>query len=599
MRREIPACVLGWHDSHCSSAALLDAEGRILFAAAEERYNKRKQYRGHPRASIAEARQHAEPDTMATTYCDLPLDAKIRRNLGLAWNTFTKRLNCEKSAACLTRTALSRIARGQAGGVVGTDERARPVHHARAQDEGATYDTLCEHHTAHAASAYYHSGFENAHVVTLDGVGDCLSCAIFEGRQGRLIRRKSFYYNEITVGADYETFTAMMGFNPDRHCGKITGLSARGRYRAEVIEALRSFFADSWRAGRRNYFDRMHRPDGQTAIEELRTLRHSHFGQFSREDLSYAMQYLAEQTVLDLILQHIPGIQGSNIALAGGVFANVRINQKIKQLGFANVFVQPAMDDGGLALGAALHLLARHGTLSPYRLPHVFLGPRYTDAEIEDTLDRAGLRYDRCSDSADRIAQLVEGGNVVARFDGAMEFGPRALGNRSILYDTRDPAVNDWLNRRLRRTEFMPFAPATLIEEADRCYRGLEGCEHAAEFMTMTFDCTPEMVRLSPAVVHVDGTARAQLVTPRANPGLHAILEAYHRRTGIPSLVNTSFNMHEAPIVMTPEDAIQSFQEGRLDYLALGEFIVSREANRDLIDHTEAQSAVAPFPASP
>jgi carbamoyltransferase len=286
------------------------------------------------------------------------------------------------------------------------------------------------------------------------------------------------------------------------------------------------------------------------------------------------MQYLAEQRVLDLIREHVPEIDGADIALAGGVFANVRINQKIKELGFRGIFIQPAMDDGGLSLGAALHHLGREGGLRPYRLPHVFCGPAYADEQIEEALDRAGVVYERTDHIALAVARLVQEGKVVARFDGAMEFGPRALGNRSILYDTRDPQVNDWLNRRLKRTEFMPFAPATLAERADECYLGLDGGRHAAEFMTLTFNCTEYMKTTSPAVVHVDGTARAQIVTPQANPGFHEILVEYNRLTGIPSLVNTSFNMHEAPIVMAPTDAIQSFQDGRLDALAIGSYLV-------------------------
>ncbi len=594
MTKGNPSCVLGWHDSHCSSAALVDGQGRIRFAAAEERYNKQKQYRGTPHHALEAARGYADDAEITLTYCDLPLDEKIKRNLGLAWNTFRRRLNCEKTPLKLSHTAIARWAKGN-GGIVGTDRFDTPRRAHVEPQTFASYDTLCEHHTAHAASAYYLSGFDEAHVITIDGVGDCLSAAIFEGRNGRLIRKESFYYNEVTVGADYETFTAMMGFNPDRHCGKITGLSARGRYNPEAIDALRTFFEESWRAGRKNFFDRMHGPQAEATLAELRAIRHAHFGGFTREDLAFAMQSLAEQTVLDLIIEHIANVNGANIALAGGVFANVRINQKIKELGFANIFIQPAMDDGGLALGAALHTLSEHGGLQPYRLQDVFLGPGYDDAELEDALERSGLQYEATSDAADHIAELVASGKVVARFDGRMEFGPRALGNRSILYDTRDPSVNDWLNQRLNRTEFMPFAPATLIEEADRCYRRLAGCEHAAEFMTITFDCTHEMKRLSPAVVHVDGTARGQLVTRKANPGFHAILDAYHRRTGIPSLVNTSFNMHESPIVMTPDDAVASFQQGQLDYLALGRFIVSRDANRDLIDaaisRTEAATA--------
>jgi carbamoyltransferase len=289
--------------------------------------------------------------------------------------------------------------------------------------------------------------------------------------------------------------------------------------------------------------------------------------------MAYAIQKRSEDQVLNFIKMHVPTIHGRNITLAGGVFANVRINQKVKELGFSNIFIQPAMDDGGLSVGVALSRVREMGIV-PVRQKTAFLGPGFEEAEMEEALKAARVSYSRVDNMAYALADLLVEGKVIARYDGRMEFGPRALGNRSILYHTRDPSVNTWLNTRLGRTEFMPFAPATLSEEADRCYLGLDGARHAAEFMTITFDCTEFMKEKSPAVVHVDGTARAQIVTPESNPGFHEIISEYYKKSGIPSLVNTSFNMHESPIVCTPQDAVTSFLEGRLDYLALGPFLV-------------------------
>jgi carbamoyltransferase len=155
-----------------------------------------------------------------------------------------------------------------------------------------------------------------------------------------------------------------------------------------------------------------------------------------------------------------------------------------------------------------------------------------------------------------------------------MEYGPRALGNRSILYQPTDSTVNDWLNKRLKRTEFMPFAPVTLDEFADQCYKNLDGARYAAKFMTITFGCTPWMKQRCPAVVHVDGTARPQLINQRTNPSYYRILQEYHKLTGLPSLINTSFNLHEEPIVCSPEDAIRAFRDGHLDYLAMGNYLL-------------------------
>jgi carbamoyltransferase len=575
--------VLGWHASHCSSAALLDAQGRILYAAAEERFKKRKLYKGYPEDAIAEIQDRFAP-SVPVVYADLPAGQKLWRNLGLLWRTSAGRLNCEKSLSYLVKTIAERTASGKTSGVVGA---------APSSGSGYIgYDKLCDHHLAHAASAYYFSGFEDAAIVTVDGYGDCFSATICEGKNGHIRRKRHFYYNEFPVGADYETLTAMLGFNPDRHCGKITGLAAYGKHDVTCIKALGTFFDKSWQAGHRNWFDRMHGSDEASTIAELRALRESKFGNFSREDLAYAIQHLAEERVLGLIREHLTGIEGKNIALAGGVFSNVRINQKVKELGFKSIFVQPAMDDGGLALGvAAMELAGRAGGLAPHAVPHMFWGSAYEDAAIEEALKRQGVVHERVSDVPSAIAQLVSDGKVVARFDGAMEFGPRALGNRSILYRTTEPEVNNWLNKRLRRTEFMPFAPATLAEEAHRCYLGLDGCEHTAEFMTITFDCTEYMKETSPAVVHVDGTARGQLVRAETNPGFHAILSEYQKLTGIPSLVNTSYNMHESPIVRTPDDAVTAFLQAQLDVLAIGDYLVHGEKNRDR--QREAAAAIS------
>ena len=204
----------------------------------------------------------------------------------------------------------------------------------------------------------------------------------------------------------------------------------------------------------------------------------------------------------------------------------------------------------------------------------VYYGPDYSDADIKRALDAAELRYERFDDAEDKIGELLANDYIVGRFNGRMEYGPRALGNRSVLYPAKEPEVNQWLNHQLGRTEFMPFAPAALMEAGPRLFKNLSGCEKAAEFMTVTFDCTDEMKRLCPAAVHVDGTARPQLVSEKTNKSFHRIIKAYEARSGIPSVINTSFNMHEEPIICSPEDAVRAFLLGNIDYLAAGSFVV-------------------------
>ena len=173
-----------------------------------------------------------------------------------------------------------------------------------------------------------------------------------------------------------------------------------------------------------------------------------------------------------------------------------------------------------------------------------------------------------------KIAELLHKGYIIARFQGRMEFGPRALGNRSILYHAKDPSVNDWLNKQLKRSEFMPFAPVTLYEHAHECYENFIGAEHAAEFMIITFSVTKKMQEESPACVHVDGTARPQIIREDINPSYYWTLKYYYNLSGIPSFINTSFNMHEEPIVCTPEEAIRAYLMSNLDALAIGNFLV-------------------------
>jgi len=266
-----------------------------------------------------------------------------------------------------------------------------------------------------------------------------------------------------------------------------------------------------------------------------------------------------------------------NVVLSGGVVANVKANQRIFEIdGVDNIYIHPNMGDGGCGVGAALEISMKNQRMEPYQLNDVYLGQEYSDADIKLALDKENLTAVKKEEIEVDIAKLLAEGNIVARFNGRMEYGPRSLGNRSILYHASDPSVNLWLNQRLNRTEFMPFAPATLFEERDRCYLNLNGAEYTSKFMTITFDCTEFMKEKCPAAVHIDGTARPQLVSSESNQSFHRVLSEYYKLTGIPSVINTSFNMHEEPIVCTPYDAIRAFLLGELPYLAIGSYLVKR-----------------------
>lgn len=417
-----------------------------------------------------------------------------------------------------------------------------------------------DHQLCHAASAVYTSGFDRALAVTMDNYGSGASASVFAYDGNKLEHLTTVPYPN-SMGIFYALVTKNLGFRPDRHEGKILGLAAYGDP-MRLYDQVRSRFVIE----HKNYFYKSvfhQKPDLYLASK------------FSREDVSAAYQKVLEEVVVRFVKDHLEETGFENVALAGGTFANVKLNQRIAELAMVNkLYVHPAMSDMGTGAGAALAHAESVGRAKPYAMPNALLGPEYSDQEIKTELDRAGVKAEFCPDIERRIAELLAAGSVIGRFNGAMEYGPRALGNRSVLSRATDPAINKVLNDRLKRTEFMPFAPATLAEEADRCYVGIDKAEHSAQFMTITFDCTEFMKDKSPAAVHVDGTARPQLVTEQANPSFYRIIREYYKLTGIPSIINTSFNIHEEPIICTPSDAIKTFQDGRLDYLAMGHFLL-------------------------
>jgi carbamoyltransferase len=363
-----------------------------------------------------------------------------------------------------------------------------------------------------------------------------------------------------SLGTFYETVTASLGFHPDRHAGKIVGLAAYGDPLV-LGPALLSRFD-------------LATPGAYRIHQNLNVYLSRHLAShFPMVEVAAAYQWVLEQVACKVVEHWVKETGVDAVVLSGGVTANVKMNQRIHEVdGVQRLFVYPNMGDGGCASGIAMHASWNGGPRES--IQSAYLGPCYDEAAIEAALRAKDLAFTRPDNQAAEVAALIHAGKVVGRFDGRMEYGPRALGNRSILYHAREPEVNQWLNQRLGRTEFMPFAPVTLWEARERCYVGLAGAEHAAEFMTVTFDCTDWMIQSCPAAVHVDGTARPQLIRREANPGYYDILKEYEALSGIPCLINTSFNMHEEPIVCTPADAVRAFLLGNLDALAIGPFLV-------------------------
>ena len=422
---------------------------------------------------------------------------------------------------------------------------------------------MSDHHRAHALSAYFASGFDSALVVTCDGQGGGVTGTVWEGRgrQIRLVRRVLLPHS---MGNFYAAATKALGFRPNRHEGKVTGLAAYGKNTEEDLEEVRRL---AW-IDEHSYLS----PCVYGAYPRIKRF----LARVGKERFSAAFQTVLEEVVTSWVKDHLAGTDLDRVTLAGGTFANVKLNQRISEIeGVDEVFVFPGMADGGLGHGAAVawDLDCGEREMIP-GIEDVFWGPEPTNSECTDALVEARWEYTQPKDLEGEVAKILEGGKTVAVCRGRMEFGPRALGHRSILYQPTDPTVNDWLNRKLRRTEFMPFAPVTRIEDTQRCYPDLR-CLSTARFMTITTRCSSEMEEKCPAVVHVDGTARPQLIEKEVDPFYHGVLTGYLERTDVPSLVNTSFNLHEEPIVCTASDAIRAARSAQLDWLVLGPYLVN------------------------
>lgn len=572
--------VLGITDSITSGATLV-ADGKILAAVSEERLNRQKMAMGFPQKSIDEVLKIASIEMKDVDHITVATESLFWRREAVKLEDYFRKpkdsnrdffLSLGSSFSKWTRgNKLSREVYYQLKSIL-TRTRKGKIREILADRWGYNGDiSFIDHHLAHCASAYFTSGINNATVISLDGAGDGCSSHVYRVQDGvfSLLNKIDSYDS---IGNYYAYVTHICGFVAHKHEGKITGLAAYGK--PAYLDLFKKYihYKEGKIENRGACFD-------WSAIEKIQ----KDIGDnFSKEDLATSIQFILEDIVTQYVDYWVSQSGFSEVALAGGVFANVKLNQRVHNLErVQSIFIHPGMGDEGLATGAALlkcfQLCKEKGAPFEFKeIENVYLGPEFSESEIENAIKASGQPYNYHKNIEERIAALLADGKIVARFAGRMEYGPRALGNRSILYHTTDIKVNDWLNKRLKRTEFMPFAPVTLKEYVGQCYKGVSGAEVPARFMTITFDCTEWMKKNCPAVVHVDGTARPQVIDSHLEPGYYKILDEYRKITGLPCLVNTSFNMHEEPIVCTPQDAIRAFTLGHLDYLAIGNFLVSQ-----------------------
>lgn len=434
------------------------------------------------------------------------------------------------------------------------------------------------HHYSHALGAFQFTTWEkDALYVVCDAFGDGTAYAAYAfdgkvlhklgGGDEYIFERRSNYAG--SMGIAYSAVTKQLGFRANRHEGKITGLAAFGEPTAG--EELRRTFhinsmndVDSTLAGR------------DQLVDLIKNLAQKN----SPEDMAASIQYALEEVVVEWI-QHLRKIFPARyIGMSGGVFANVRLNQKVAELpGVDEIFIFPAMGDEGLSVGNCIDAHIRSAgfeSLNRYRLSDVYLGASYSATELVDQAHAGGFWVINSNEPPIRTAQYLASGSVGAIFTKRMEMGPRALGARSILASPAKRSVNDSINKRLGRTEFMPFAPYVRDIDASEVFEIDQRNREACKFMTITTNVRDAYKELIQAAVHVDGTARPQIIERQTNPLYYDILSEFKQTTGIPCLVNTSFNAHEEPIINTPGEALKALKDDRVDFLVTDSALIFR-----------------------
>ena len=585
--------ILGLNMFHADASAALVLDGEIKFAVAEERLNRRKHFGGYPALSVK-----ACLDAVGATISDVDhvavgqdSDANLAKKVQYALANPAKilnfiRLRQRKEA---TRDVRSLLAKALA---VDSAQLRFQEHHL-------------EHHIAHIASSYYCSSWEKAAGFSYDGSGDFVSTmmARCEGNEIEVLDRVFLPHS---LGSVYTMICEFIGYTKYGDEGKVMGLAPYGKetYCKEIskIVTLKNggFQLDL------SYFKPLGSNQGMQVLPDgtVRLARHfsdrmeKSFGQPRQPyteitkrdmDLAFALQHRFEEIFFHLLNRLHERVPLDEVAMAGGCALNSVANGKLfERTPFRQTYIQPAAGDEGLAIGAALHTY--HSVLKQprrHQLKNAYLGPEFSESRIQSALQSAGLQCRKLERAAllDKTAEQIAAGNVVGWFQGRMEWGPRALGNRSIVAHPGLPNMKGVLNARIKHREwFRPFAPSIMADYQHEYFEH----DHPSPFMLHVYKIRLEKRKSLCAVNHVDDTGRLQSVTREENPMYYDLISAFHRKTGIPVILNTSFNENE-PIVCTPEEAIDCFQRTRMDVLAIGPFlVVTPEQGRQ----TSAASAV-------
>ena len=437
-----------------------------------------------------------------------------------------------------------------------------------------------EHHESHVASSYLMSGFDEAAVLVLDGSGEHICTSVWHAKNEKYKLVKTYDIPH-SVGWFYAGMTDYLGFVPYRDEGKVMGLAPYGKRVAEWEEKIARVIkisADGYEVDP-SYFLLGTHEAGKYYSDKLVQLfgPPRYYGEpmtQKTKDLAFAVQDTLEKAVLNIVKTATNNGKIRNVCISGGVGLNCKMNGVIRQSPYVDkIFVQPASGDAGSALGAAIALSHRLGEWKPQRLKNVYYGPSSTDDEIKKELDLARVKYSTPDNIAKKVAEAIGQGKIVAYFDGALEFGSRALGHRSILANPADPEMKDKVNLKVKfREPWRPFCPSLMTEHKDDYFDDADD----AEFMIVAFQAKNGVSDMLPSVVHVDNSARPQTVEKEANPRYWEMLNELKSFTGHPIVMNTSFNLRGQPMIAKPRDAIACFFTNGLDVLVLNNYWIEK-----------------------
>ena len=563
--------ILGIWDGHDAGAALVKGD-RLLSAVNEERLSRRKLEVGFPEKSIAACLQiagvrPADLSTVALSTSDFSKTlTRVFPKLKEEYYQMRRRKKVPGLLYPLKKAMKYRLTELPSSAPTRWLSRRAVARQLASLGLGNVPLVLVDHHAAHAADAAFCSGFERALVLTIDGIGDGLSGSIWRLGGGKL-ERLAELSGRSSFGIFFEHVTNLMNMRELEDEGKVMALANYAYPVPDAHNAMLDFFSVDGLRVRCRY-------SSMGMYRELKKL----LWRFPPEQFAYMAQRTLEVKIVELVREAVRVTGERNIAYAGGVASNVKVNMLLREMeGVDELFVFPHMGDGGLAAGAALWLNYERFGVSRVPLPNVYAGPGYGHAEIEKAL--AGypqFAVRRSNDVAAETAALIAGGEILMWFQGRMEFGPRALGSRSILARPDSIEMKDALNLRLkRRVWYQPFCPSMLDEDAWSVLERYDG--KANPFMTCAYRTKREKRHALAGVVNVDGTCRPQILRLGEQGRYADLLRRVKELTGFGIVLNTSFNLHGEPLVCSPLDALKTFAETDVNYIILDDLIVSKQ----------------------